>query len=223
MKIPRVAIIGGGAAGFYAAAHLRAMMPDVKIHILEKTGKVMGKVLASGGGRCNVTHDQRKAKKLAEHYPRGGEFLLSAFQRHGPGEVWRWFSQHGAELKTESDGRVFPVSDKSTTIAECLRKAALRGDSELRLHSRVSVVSPLGNGCTICINGQDEWFDAVLVTTGGGRTLDDYKLLMDLGIEVVQPVPSLFTFNAVNPAKELMGIAIPQAEIRIMAGANVMH
>src|SRR3989338_10242918 len=115
-----VAILGGGAAGFFAALRVKALNPHLKVTLFEKTGKLLSKVKISGGGRCNVTHSCFDPKELVKNYPRGSKELLGPFHRFGPRETLEWFESRGIRLKTEEDGRIFPVSDSSEEIIQCL-------------------------------------------------------------------------------------------------------
>jgi len=121
-----VIIVGGGPAGFFAGIRCAELNPDLNILIIEKAQQTLGKVLISGGGRCNVTHACFDPAQLITYYPRGGAALRGAFTRFQPEDTIKWFEKHGVRLKTESDGRMFPVTDSSTTIAECLRESAKR-------------------------------------------------------------------------------------------------
>ena len=116
----QIAIIGGGAAGFFAAIRCASLNPDCEVTILEKSSRVLAKVKVSGGGRCNVTHACFDVKQLIQHYPRGGKQLFSLFSAFGPRDTFEWFESRGVKLKTESDGRMFPASDSSQTIIDCL-------------------------------------------------------------------------------------------------------
>ena len=119
-----VAIVGAGAAGYFAAINIKLIAPDAKIVILEKTTKTLSKVEVSGGGRCNVTHNEIDPTKLSENYPRGGKFLKSLFRKFGVAETIQWFKEHNVELKTEDDGRMFPVSNTSETIVHLFESLA---------------------------------------------------------------------------------------------------
>ncbi|HEX2616554.1 MAG TPA: NAD(P)/FAD-dependent oxidoreductase, partial [Flavobacteriales bacterium] len=133
----RIVVIGGGAAGFFAALSAKAHAPDADVLLLEKSDKLLAKVRVSGGGRCNVTHHCLEPRKLAKHYPRGEAFLRQAFKQWSVKDTIAWFEARGVHLKTEADGRMFPVTDRSQTIIDCLRGAAEAAGVTVRLNTGV--------------------------------------------------------------------------------------
>src|ERR1700743_1323481 len=133
-------VIGGGAAGIFCAVNAARMNPGLRVVVLEKTGKLLGKVRVSGGGRCNVTHSCFDIAEMAENYPRGHHFVRKAFHRWFTTDTIDWFSSRGVELKTEADGRMFPVSDSSETIIDCLMKEVNAYGVEIRMHAEVAAV-----------------------------------------------------------------------------------
>ncbi len=139
MTAPHILILGGGAAGFFAAITCAEANPQARVTILEKSRALLSKVRISGGGRCNVTHACFDPALLVQYYPRGGAALRGPFTRFQPRDTIEWFEQRGVSLKTESDGRVFPVSDRSETIVECLLNAARHAGVEIR--TQVSIAS----------------------------------------------------------------------------------
>lgn len=190
----KVAIIGGGAAGFFAAIELATLRPDLQIDIYEKSQQVLSKVKISGGGRCNVTHACFDPKELVTYYPRGKKELRGPFSKFGPGDTIQWFEQRGVELKTESDGRMFPITDSSQTIIDTFM------DEVERLKIRVH----LQKGLTGLSQKNNEWqlqfsdntavsASAVLIASGSSSMI--WELLSGLGLEIIPPVPSLFTFH----------------------------
>jgi len=212
----RVAVIGGGAAGFFAALACAARYPDSQVILLERTDKPLAKVRISGGGRCNVTTAVTSPNDLVKHYPRGGRALKPLFHRFGPKETVNWFLERGVELKTEADGRMFPTTDDSQTIIECLAREVLKLRVCLRYNARVEALKPSDNGIILSINGTDEQFDNVIVATGGSPKADGLAWLADLCHEVVEPVPSLFTFNLTDdPIVQLTGLSAPRATVRL--------
>ena len=209
----KIAVIGGGAAGFFAAISAKTHNPSARVEILEKTSKLLSKVKISGGGRCNVTNACFSPSGLSKNYPRGGKTLKKAFKVFQASDTVEWFESRGVKLKAESDGRMFPVSDRSQSIIDCLVGEA----EKLGVRVRTScAVEKLLKGFKLCINGQDECFDKVIVATGGSPKSSGFDWLRNLGVNIVEPVPSLFTFNMPgNSVKTLMGVVVPEAEVRI--------
>lgn len=212
----RIAVIGGGAAGFMAAISAATHAPGAEVLLLEKSDKLLAKVRISGGGRCNVTHACPEPRKLARHYPRGEVFLRKVFAQWGQPDAVRWFKQQGVELKTEADGRMFPVTDDSGTIVDALRGAADALGVSVRTHFPVSSLTPEQGDWLLRTPAGPMHVDRVVVATGGSPKADGLAWLRALGHDVVDPVPSLFTFNL--PGEEirsLMGVVAPQARVRI--------
>ncbi len=211
-----IVVIGGGAAGFFAAIH--AAGKGKRVVLLEKTNKMLTKVLVSGGGRCNVTHDCSYPSQLVKFYPRGGKSLKKAFGIFGPKETRLWFKKRGVELKTESDGRMFPVTDDSRTIADCLLNEARKLGVQIRIRSEVENIEPVSTGgFSIQIKSAEALqCNRVIVTSGGFNKVSGYDFIQKLGIEIVPPVPSLFTFNVPDSdLKELMGLSVPNATVQV--------
>ena len=206
-----IVVIGGGAAGYFAAIHA-GMGGTNKVVILEKTNKVLTKVAVSGGGRCNVTHACDYPAQLTGHYPRGSKKLRKAFDLFDAQGTFRWFESRGVELKTESDGRVFPVSNSSQTIIDCLDKEARENGVKLHFKREVREIFKRKDGgfdLTLA-NGDKLYTKKVIVTTGGHNKPEAYKWLSDLGLKIARPVPSLFTFNVPDSEmKDLMGLSMP--------------
>ncbi|MGB1577496.1 MAG: aminoacetone oxidase family FAD-binding enzyme, partial [Flavobacteriales bacterium] len=209
----KVAVIGGGAAGFFAALSAAEHHPSAQVVLFEKTAKLLSKVKISGGGRCNVTHHCFSPSALSKHYPRGGKQLKKAFGTFQASDTVAWFESRGVALKTEGDGRMFPVTDSSQTIVDCLVREADRHGIEVRLKSPVRELTPLEpDGFTL--NG--ERFDRVVVATGGSPKREGFAWLEALGHSVAEPVPSLFTFNMPGAdITDLMGVVVPEARVRI--------
>lgn len=208
-------IIGGGAAGFFAAAQIREKSPELPILILEKSAKTLHKVLISGGGRCNVTHACFDPRELTGFYPRGERELIGPFHKFQPGDTIEWFENKGIALKTEEDGRMFPATDSSETIADCLRKTALSGKTELRTKSGVSSLYRKGNIWKISLReGEVIHARTVLIATGSNHAV--WKMLSGLGLKTVAPVPSLFTFNTKDlRLKGMAGVSLPNVRLRV--------
>lgn len=212
----QVIVIGGGAAGFFAALHIKEHRPDIAVTILEKSANVLAKVEISGGGRCNVTHACFDPKRLVQFYPRGGRELLGAFFRWNPQHTVDWFSNHGVELKTEDDGRMFPVTDSSSTIIECLTGVASRYGVEVRTNSGVVGLETAGEGFIVKTSRQELRANAVVVATGGNRAAGGWKIAAGVGHTIVDPVPSLFTFHIRHPLlTDLAGLSVDPAVVRV--------
>jgi len=213
----QIAIIGGGAAGFFAAITCAEADPGAVVTIFERGKSVLEKVRISGGGRCNVTHACFDARSLTQFYPRGQRELLGPFMQFGPADTVSWFEQRGVALKAEPDGRMFPVTDNSQTIVDCLQKAAQQAGVEVRTSSRIEKIRPLsGGGWELNIGGDERprVFHKLMITTGSNPAV--WELLRQLGHTIVEPVPSLFTFNTKDTRlRDLSGVSVPDAVLRI--------
>lgn len=206
-----IAIIGGGAAGFFAAITAAESNPACKVVIFERGKNVLEKVRISGGGRCNVTHACFDPRELVKNYPRGSRELLGPFLQFGPEQTVEWFARRGVSLKTESDGRMFPVTDSSQTIVDCLERSAFRAGVEVRLGARVDHLEPLPEGGWRI---GAETFDKVMVASGSNPAM--WEKLRGLGHQIIPPVPSLFTFNTKDTRlRDLSGVSVPQTELRV--------
>jgi predicted Rossmann fold flavoprotein len=210
-------IIGGGAAGFFAASEILRKKPYASVVILEKTGKVLSKVKISGGGRCNVTHHCFEPEKLIEFYPRGNPWLLDVFRKFQVRDTLRWFDDVGVRIVPEADGRMFPSTNNSQTIVDTLAKGAKGLQFSLRLHSAVRRLSPASEGFELELeSGETLQSRNVLVASGGSPSGNGFAFLQSFGFSVVPPVPSLFTFNVENhPWKELMGLSVSLAAVKL--------
>lgn len=212
----KVAIIGGGAAGFFAAISCKTHYPDAEVSIIEKTTKLLAKVRISGGGRCNVTHDCLNSNVLSKSYPRGERFLKKAFNQFAVADTIEWFESRGVKLKIEQDGRMFPVSDNSETIIDCLMNEVKRLGISIRLKAAVGQLFVKKNGVDLVISENKERYDKVIIATGGSPKMEGFNWLEKLGHEIKPPVPSLFTFNMPSePIKSLMGLVVSDALIRV--------
>jgi|SRR5690554_747221 len=214
-----VAIVGGGAAGFFAAINLAEKLPAASIWIFEKSNQLLTKVKISGGGRCNVTHACFDPQELVGFYPRGGKELLGAFHRFAPGDIIDWFDQRGISLKIEEDGRMFPISDKSETIINCFLDEANKRKIKVEKRAELLKISPKGKKWELEINGQQPaLFDALLIATGGSAKPKAYDFLATTGHKIIPIVPSLFTFNLPkHPSNELMGLSY-EVVVRLKEG-----
>ena len=226
-----MAVLGGGAAGFFGAIACAEANPNLSVILFEKTGKLLSKVRISGGGRCNVTHACDTPTQLAAHYPRGSKPLKAAFQQFGVPETIAWFAKRGVALKTEADGRMFPTTDSSETIAQALEDAARRAGVRILTNTSVEAIEPLADGSfqlTLSGSGTTQHSGKLharrlLVATGGNPKSANYNWLRALGHTVAEPVPSLFTFNVPqSPLSELMGVSVPQARV-VLAGEKLHY
>jgi predicted Rossmann fold flavoprotein len=224
MKKKRLIVIGGGAAGFFCAVNAARLNPALEVLLAEKGNKLLGKVKVSGGGRCNVTHACFSIGEMIKKYPGGADFLKKAFHHFFTTDTITWFTERGVELKTEADGRMFPVTNSSQTIIDCLMKEANRYGVEIRMNADVKKLivqsRELGVGSKrfeiFFENGKTEYADFVCIACGGYPKAIQYEWLKQQGHTIEEPVPSLFTFNMPgNAITALMGIAVDRALIKI--------
>jgi predicted Rossmann fold flavoprotein len=213
-----IVVAGGGAAGFMAAIVCAEASPGIPVTVLEKTAQFLSKVRISGGGRCNVTHACFDARELGAYYPRGGNALGGAFGKFQPRDTVGWFAARGVELKTEPDGRMFPVTDSSKTIIDCLLRAARAAGVELRANCGLEraerragggfVLQLSGGGILVCAR--------LMLATGGCRAAAAGQLAVSLGHTLAAPVPSLFTFHIPVPwLRELAGVSVDPVEVTL--------
>ncbi len=214
----KIVVIGGGAAGFFAAIQAASANKNAEVVLLEKTSKLLQKVRVSGGGRCNVTNACSDMKQLSAAYPRGEKQLKSAFSRFTTTDTVNWFQERKVKLKTEADGRIFPVSDDSQTIIDCLEKEAKKLKIDIRLESEVKKIIPSYTGGfeLALANGDRISCSKLIVASGGSPKSENMQWIKELGHEIIEPVPSLFTFNIPNEAlNELTGISVNPTKIKI--------
>jgi len=212
----QVAVIGGGAAGFFAAISAKHHHPDARVQLFEKTNKLLAKVKVSGGGRCNVTHHCMNNRLLSANYPRGEKFLRKAFEQFSVTDTISWFGNRGVELIPEADNRMFPHTNSSQTIIDCLTNEANKLGVEISCGRIVSNILPSDNGFQLKIDDAALHADFVIIATGGSPKLEGLRWLADLGHTIVNPVPSLFTFNMPNePICSLMGVSVANADVRV--------
>lgn len=205
-------VIGGGAAGIFAALSAKAVNPNAKVALLEKSAVLLAKVRVSGGGRCNVTHACFEPSLLIQNYPRGFNELRGPFHRFQPRDTIHWFESRGVPLKAEKDGRVFPVSDKSETIIDCLLSEAKKLGVEIHLRQRMQTISKTDSGFEV---GSFTCRQLILAT---GSNSEGHGWAEALGHSIQKPVPSLFTFNVpTSPLKDLSGISVDEVQIRIVS------
>ena len=211
-------VIGGGAAGFFGSIIACEQKRRLSVLILEKTSKLLSKVKVSGGGRCNVTHHCFDASPLAKHYPRGSKELKTLFRKFQVRDMMNWLAEKNVKLKTETDGRMFPVTDNSQTIIDCFLREAERYHIQIKMNSEVTQANVSEKGFDILTsNGSRYTAKKVLVATGGYNNKLSYQWINDTGHIVTNPIPSLFTFNdSEKKFSDLMGISMPQAEVKIV-------
>ncbi|MFM6993588.1 MAG: NAD(P)/FAD-dependent oxidoreductase [Sediminibacterium sp.] len=215
MQPTKAIIIGGGAAGFFCAIRLAELHPDWHIQIIEKSSKVLSKVKVSGGGRCNVTHACPDIENLLQKYPRGSRFLKKAFYQFATKDTIEWFAANEVKLHTEKDGRMFPTTNNSETIIQCFLKKIDQYKIKLLLQTEVVEVKKENNFILTLSNGDRLHANTICIATGGMLKADKMQWLTKLGHEIIEPVPSLFTFNvAEKNITSLMGVAVENASIQ---------
>lgn len=214
----KLVVIGGGAAGFFCAVNAARMNKGLQVVILEKTGKLLSKVKVSGGGRCNVTHSCFSIAEMIRKYPRGEKFLKKAFHHFFTTDTIQWFSERGVELKAEADGRMFPVTDNSQTIIDCLLNEAAK--YRVQTEMNVNVVSFSKQEATWLLqlaNGKTITTDFLCIAAGGAPKASQLEWINKPGHQTEDPVPSLFTFNMPgNKITELMGVSVENAVVKII-------
>ena len=215
----RIVVAGGGAAGFFGAIACAESLADAEVILLEKSPELLAKVTISGGGRCNVTHACFDPAKLVTFYPRGSRELLGAFHRWQPRDTVTWFESRGAKLKTEDDGRMFPVTNKSTTITDCLIRSAKEAGVDIRVRTGLVSASRLEGRTGFLINLSNHKqieCDRLLLATGGNQNSASFAIAESLGHTIEPLVPSLFTFHVEDPIlKGLEGLSVPDGEVRV--------
>ena len=215
MKQYDVIIIGGGAAGFFAAINIAELNPDLKIVILERGKDVLTKVRVSGGGRCNVTHAEFIPQELIQNYPRGEKELLGPFHKFMTGDTIAWFEKRGVALKIEDDGRMFPISNSSQTIIDCFLSEIKKYNIEVLKSHSVKQIVHQNKFWNISTNKGDFSSEKLLVASGSNTKIR--KILEDLGHSISQPVPSLFTFNIKDDRiKDIPGVVAQDVIIKVV-------
>lgn len=221
MNKKKLVVIGGGAAGFFCAINAARINADLEVTLVEKTNKLLSKVKVSGGGRCNVTHACFSIADMIKKYPRGAAFLKKAFHHFFTTDTIEWFKQRGVVLKTEADGRMFPVTDSSQTIIDCLVKEANKYGVKILMNAEVKELKVIDEASiSFEINISDSRMipaDYICIASGGYPKTIQFEWLKKLGHTIEAPVPSLFTFNMPgNTITALMGITVENAEVKIM-------
>jgi predicted Rossmann fold flavoprotein len=226
----KVVVIGGGAAGFFGAIACAQLHPQCEVILLEKSNKVLSKVRISGGGRCNVTHACFHNSQLAKFYPRGSKTMLSTLSQFNAGDTVAWFETRGVKLKTEPDGRMFPVTNSSQTVIDCLLDEAKKAGVVIRTSTGVSSVEPLHQATNeptrfelTLLNGEQIQCDKVLIATGGNPNAAAYEWLTFGKHSLEHPVPSLFTFNTPHSyLLDLSGVSVQETVVKV-AGTKLQQ
>ena len=207
-------VIGGGPAGVFAAIRCKTCNPSAQVVLLEKTNQLLAKVRISGGGRCNVTHACFDPRQLIQNYPRGAKELLGPFHHFQPKDTVSWFEDRGVFLKTEDDGRMFPVTDSSETIVQCLLKEAAHAGIEIRKQQRIQSLQKLEDHFLIQLDNQQIKANSILLATGSSSW--GHGLAKEFGHTIIKPVPSLFTFNIPSsPLLDLSGISVSEVIVSL--------
>ncbi|MDX2213608.1 MAG: NAD(P)/FAD-dependent oxidoreductase [Oculatellaceae cyanobacterium bins.114] len=211
-----VLVIGGGAAGFFGAIACAEAHPHTQVTLLEAGQAPLAKVRISGGGRCNVTHACFDPAVLVQHYPRGGKALRGAFSRFQPKDTIEWFKRRGVRLKTEADGRMFPVTNDSATIVDCLVEAAQEAGVRIKTGVTVAAIKRVGTTFVVQLkSGESIEGDRLLLATGSN--VKGYEFARTLGHQIEPPVPSLFTFNVADARlRELAGVAVESVQAQFL-------
>ena len=206
MKKYDVIIIGGGAAGFFTAINTATLNPNLSILILERAKNVLQKVRVSGGGRCNVTHAEFVPNELIKNYPRGEKELRGPFHSFMTGDTMEWFEQRGVELKIEDDGRIFPKSNSSESIIDCFLNEAKKLSIQIETQQLVTEFKPIENKWQLTT--KNDVFETNKLVVATGSQSKTWNQLKELGVNIIEPVPSLFTFNSADKRiKKLPGLA----------------
>ncbi len=221
MSTKKISIIGAGAAGCFAAISAREKNPNAEIIIYEASKKALSKVLISGGGRCNVTTSTREMNALVENYPRGKKELKSVFSRFSVDETIDWFEKNGVKLKTEADGRMFPITNKSQTVVDSLLSKIKNSNIKIKYnHKAIGIKKDSKNNFQISfLNNEKIVSNVVILTTGGNR--EGYKIFQSLNHNIIPPMPSLFTFEINDKRLEsLAGISFSKVKLTLNVAKN---
>ena len=210
-------VVGGGAAGFFCAINAARMNRSLKVTLIEKTTKLLSKVKVSGGGRCNTTHACFDRVEMSKKYPRGGNFVKKTFHQFFTTDTVEWFKERGVELKAEADGRMFPVTNSSQTIIDCLLSEASKYGVEILMHTEVKKINVQQSMFNVQFStGKHLEADSLCIASGGYPKSSMFDWLRELGHSIEEPVPSLFTFNMPgHPIRELMGVSVENVRVKI--------
>jgi len=222
MTKKKLIVVGGGAAGFFCAVNAARLNPQLSVVIVEKSNKLLSKVKISGGGRCNVTHACFDIGEMSRKYPRGGNFVKKSFHQFFTTDTIDWFEEKGVKLKTEPDGRVFPITDSSQTIIDCLLSEIKKYGVEIIMNAEVKKMTSQQSIFTIQFSDRKTLqADYVCIASGGYPKSSMFEWLRELGHSIEEPVPSLFTFNMPkHPINEMMGVSVENAKVKI-AGSKL--
>jgi predicted Rossmann fold flavoprotein len=211
----RLVIIGGGAAGFFAAINAAESNPDLEVVILEGSHKLLQKVKVSGGGRCNISHACFTPHELVAFYPRGKKELLGPFHQFMTGDTMEWFENRGVPLKIENDNRIFPESNSSQTIIDCFEKSAKDAGVQILLNRRVQAIELEKSSFFVKTKSEIFKADYLLIAAGSNSLI--WNLMEELGHHIIQPVPSLFTFNTADKRiQDIPGTSVPFATVNVV-------
>jgi predicted Rossmann fold flavoprotein len=219
----RVIVAGAGAAGIFAAINIAANDSDASVIVLEKSAKILSKVRISGGGRCNVTNACRELKELVKNYPRGEKELKFLFSRFSASDTVKWFEERGVPIKAEADGRMFPVSDNSQSIIDCLLNECQ--NHQIKIYTNCGIKSFEKNADIIKVITDHQSFNCthLLIATGGSPKAEGFDWLKAKGHTIIPPVPSLFTFNLIDKKiTELAGVSVNETLVKI-AGTKLNY
>ncbi len=216
-NIKKLVVIGGGAAGFFCAVNAAARNKNLHVTLVEKTSKILSKVKVSGGGRCNVTHALFDIAEMSRRYPRGQNFVKKTFHQFFTTDTIAWFTQRGVSLKTEPDGRMFPVTDSSQTIIDCLMHEVNQHGIIIKMNAEVKEIQIQNSTFNIKLSNSERLAaDYICVACGGYPKVSMFHWLQQLGHTIATPVPSLFTFNlSGHPLNSLMGVSVANAKVKI--------
>ena len=218
LKQKILVVIGGGAAGFFCAVNAARINPSLKVIIVEKSNKVLSKVKVSGGGRCNVTHACFEIHELIKNYPRGQNFLKKAFHWFNTNDTIQWFEERRVKLKTETDGRIFPFTDDSQTIIDCLMGEANKYGVEILFNTELKSIKRINNLFQLETGNRQLETNFLCIACGGYPKSSQFAWIKNLGHTIEEPVPSLFTFNIPNNnITSLMGVSVEKATVKIQS------
>lgn len=214
----RLIVVGGGAAGFFCAVNAARINPSLEVVIIEKSFKLLSKVKVSGGGRCNVTHACFSMADMIKKYPRGSAFLKKAFHSFFTTDTIQWFKERGVELKTEPDGRMFPITNSSQTIIDCLMGEVKKYGVEILMHKEVGKIFKESALWSVAFKtGGNLQADYICIASGGYPKSIQFEWLQKLGHTIAEPLPSLFTFNMRgNAITSLMGVSVERVQVKII-------
>lgn len=213
----KIAVIGGGASGFFSAIQCKYFNPNSSVTIFEKSSKVLSKVKVSGGGRCNVTNAETSIPKLSSAYPRGQKALKKLLHEFSTSDIVDFFEKRGVPLYAQEDGRIFPKSNDSQSVINCFMKEIEQLNITLQLSAGIQKIIPQKDGeIELLVNEKKITFDRVIVCTGGHPKISGYKKVQDIHQPLIPPLPSLFSFNMPKERiKNLMGISIETVKAKI--------